>query len=221
MKLSTVHSCCEARREIIAEVYKALVEYSINFDRLSKSKTIEELYPLIPFNHIDTLIDFLMANFLNSGDSKKKWFADQFVVLLRHHLNARQGHKAVVQRCLQFFCKYGFFASESLKKSDQSMLREKLFSLLSLLISDSTEVWASYTMLQIETLEEDHKRVVKLDSEIKKIRKTAFKMMKKLRAMVFNLLMLLTIAKKGRISPTSWIGNAFFFDIVTIVSWRC
>jgi hypothetical protein len=64
------------------------------------------------------------------------------------------------------------------------MLREKLFSLLSVLISDHDEVWASVAVLEIEKLENDHKRMVKLDSEIKKIRKSGTKLMKKLRILV-------------------------------------
>lgn len=68
------------------------------------------------------------------------------------------------------------------------MLREKLFSLLSVLISDPDEVWASVAVLQIEKLEEDSKKVVKLDSQIKKIRKSGIKLMKKLRALVLTFL---------------------------------
>jgi len=65
------------------------------------------------------------------------------------------------------------------------MLREKLFSLLSLLISDSKDVWASFVVLYIESLEDQKmKKVIKLDSEIKKIRKQGIKMMKKLRSSV-------------------------------------
>jgi len=65
------------------------------------------------------------------------------------------------------------------------MLREKLFSFLALRISDPGEVWPSVVVLEIERLEEDKlKKVIKLDSEIKKIRKKAFKRMKKLRSKV-------------------------------------
>lgn len=77
---------------------------------------------------------------------------------------------------------------DSLSKSDQSMLRDKLFSLLSMSITDTTEVWSTYAVLRIETLEENHKKTVKLDSEIKKIRKAGIKTMKKLRSMVCSFL---------------------------------
>lgn len=192
-----MHSVCETRPEIIVDVYKSLVGYSTKFDRLTKSKTMEELYPLIPSDHLSPLINFLEQSLLNPGDSERKWYADHIVMLLRHHLTVIiQQQKAVAQRCLHFFCEYGFFANESLKKSDQALLREKLFSLLSLFISDSTEVWASYAVLQIGKLEEDHKKVIKLDSEIKKIRKTSLKIMKKLRSIVSQPLTLLIIADK-------------------------
>jgi DNA polymerase phi len=160
------------------------VGYSTKFDRLSKSKTVEELYPLIPSDQLNTLINFLLEKLLDPRDSERKWFADQLVILLRHHLGVLQQQKAMVERCLQFFCQYGFFANQSLKKPDQSLLREKLFAILSLMVSDSTEVWASYAVLQVERLEDDHKKVIKLDSEIKKIRKSGIKRMKKLRSMV-------------------------------------
>jgi hypothetical protein len=78
--------------------------------------------------------------------------------------------------------------SDILSKSDQLMLREKLFSLLSILITDTRKVWSTYAVLQIEMLEKDHKKIVKLDSEIKKIRKAGIKIMKKLRSMVYYFL---------------------------------
>jgi hypothetical protein len=96
-----------------------------------------------------------------------------------------QQERSVIESCLRFFAVHGFFESEPLNKADQSMLREKLFSLLSLMISDSSEVWASVAVMQIAKLEDEKlKKVVKLDSAIKKIRKTGLKSMKKLRAMV-------------------------------------
>ena len=185
MQLSTIHSACEARPEITLNVYKSLVGYSTNFDRLTKSKTVEGLYSLIPPVKMESLVNFLWEGLLTPQSSERKWFADQFVIVIRQHLNILQQQRAIIERCLHLFCQFGFFTSESLGKSDQLMLREKLFSLLSLLISDTTDVWASYAVLQIETLEENHKRVIKLDSEIKKMRKAGVKMMKKLRNKVF------------------------------------
>jgi hypothetical protein len=64
------------------------------------------------------------------------------------------------------------------------MLREKLFSLLTLRIGDTSEVWPSLAVLEIEGLEAEHKKVMKLDSEIKKIRRKAIKRVKKLRSKV-------------------------------------
>jgi hypothetical protein len=160
------------------------VGYSTKFDRLTKSKTVEDLYSIIPLVKVESLGDFLWEGLLTPGSSERKWFADQFVIVIRHHLNLLQQQRVVIERCLHRFCQFGFFTNESLGNPDQLMLRERLFSLLSLLISDTTDVWASYAVLQIEMLEEDNKKVIKLDSEIKRIRKAGLKMMKKLRKMV-------------------------------------
>jgi hypothetical protein len=168
-------------------VYKKLVGYSSTFDPLTKSKTVEELYPLIPRDEIVAVLKFLGDSILEdtrTGD--RKWFADQFILLLRQHLGQLQRKPEVIMACLGFFCQHGFFVSPSLSKPDQVMLREKLFSLLSLLISDLEEVWASVVVLEIEKLEDVHKKVVKLDSEIKKIRKSGIKLMKKLRNLVWT-----------------------------------
>lgn len=64
------------------------------------------------------------------------------------------------------------------------MLREKLFSALSILIADTSDVWPTIAVLKIESFEDDHKKVVKLDSQIKKIRKEGLKSMKALRKLV-------------------------------------
>lgn len=217
MQLSTIHSACETRPEITLNVYKSLVGYSTKFDRLTKSKTVEDLYSVIPPVKVESLVDVLWEGLLTPGSSERKWFADQFVIVIRHHLSVLQQQRVIIERCLHHFCQFGFFISESLGNSDQLMLRERLFSLLSLLISDTTDVWASYAVLQIEMLEEIHKKVVKLDSEIKKIRKAGLKMMKKLRKMVFLYCPSLIIADKERFSSKSRIGNAFCFDVTTVV----
>jgi hypothetical protein len=169
-------------------VYEKLIGHSSKFDRLTKSKTVEELYPLIPRDEIISVVKFLGDSILeeNTGEGERKWFADQFILLLRQHLNQLQPKAKVILACLHFFCRHGFFASASLSKSDQVILREKLFSLLSVLISDHDEVWASVAVLEIEKLENDHKKMVKLDSEIKRIRKSGIKLMKKLRIMVIS-----------------------------------
>jgi hypothetical protein len=194
IQLSTIHSACEARPEITLNVYKNLVGYSTKFDRLTKSKTIEDLYSLIPPAKMESLVNFLWEGLLTPGSSERKWFADQFVILVRHYLNTLQQQRAIIERCLHLFCQFGFFTSKSLGKADQLMLRERLFSLLSLLISDTSDVWGSYSVLQIEMLEENHKKVIKLDSEIKKIRKAGLKTMKRLRNMVFLHFQFLIIA---------------------------
>ena len=94
----------------------------------------------------------------------------------------------MIEQCLEFFCQHGFFASDVLSKAEQAMLREKLFSLLSLLISDQTRIWSTFAVLQIEKLEQvDRKKVVKLDREIKKVRKAGLKTVKKLRSKVLYL----------------------------------
>jgi hypothetical protein len=160
------------------------------FDRLTKTKTVEGLYPLVSEPYlVPTFRLFIRLVQSSSTDpGEKKWAADQILILFRHYLvilfNNRQ---EIIRAIITLFCGDGFFASKSLEAPDQCMLREKLFSLLAILISDTTTVWASEAVLEIERLEEDNRRVVKLDSEIKKIRKEGLKTMKRLRATVPSL----------------------------------
>jgi DNA-directed RNA polymerase alpha subunit len=72
-------------------------------------------------------------------------------------------------------------------KNDQSMLRDKLFSALSILTNDTSEVWSTVAVLKIEELEDKNKKVVKLDSQIKKIRNLGIKSLKSLRKKVESL----------------------------------
>jgi hypothetical protein len=171
-------------------VYEKFVRHSLglDFDHLKKSKTVEDLYPLIPRDGIVTVLKFLCNSILekSTGEGDRKWLADQFIVLLRQHLSLSEPQPEVILVCLNFFCRHGFFVSVSLSKSDQVKLRDKLFSLLSAIMSDPEEVWASVAVLEIEKLEDDHKKVVKLDSEIKKIRRSGIKLMKKLRTLVLT-----------------------------------
>jgi hypothetical protein len=53
-------------------------------------------------------------------------------------------------------------------------------------MSDREEIWATRAVVMVEKLEDEGaKKVVKLDSEIKRIRKTGLKTMKKLRSQVY------------------------------------
>ena len=167
-------------------VYQSLITSSPKFDRLTKSKTIEELYPLIPSDHTPQIITFLTTSILSpqSAEGEKKWYADQILLLLRQP--TRQSN--TVLEGLEFFCRHGFFVSPTLTKPEQTVLREKLFSLLAVLIGDKEEIWATRAVLMVDKLEDEGgKKVIKLDSEIKRIRKTGLKTMKKLRSQVFPL----------------------------------
>ena len=65
------------------------------------------------------------------------------------------------------------------------IIREKFFTVLLVLMSDPHEVWATHAILDILKREDGGvKRIVKLDSEVKKIRKVGVKTLKSLRKMV-------------------------------------
>jgi len=208
------------RPDITLAVYRILVNYSTKFDRLTKTKTVEGLLPLIPEDEMDDILSFLMEAFLNQGNADRKWFADQLVVVFRQRWTSLQGRKRKIKPTIQFLCKHGFFKNPSLTASDQSVLRERLFSLLSILISDPKTVWPSYAVSEIENL--DEKLIVKLDSKIRKIRKSGLKMMKKLGSLVCLLIFFLTqlAAKNEPITAISCIGNDVRIDVVAVVCWR-
>jgi DNA polymerase phi len=178
-----IRSACETRPEITTTVYESLVAYSPKFDRLTKSKTIEDLYSLLSTTQIPSIISFLTTKILSktAAEGEKKWYIDQILVILRQP--SRQ--QDAVEQGLEFFCREGFFVSSTLTKSDKTVLRERLFSLLANLISDKDEVWATRAVMMVEKMEDEGaKKVIKLDSEIKKIRKAGLKTMKKLRSQV-------------------------------------
>jgi len=132
---------------------------------------------------LDETLAFLAAKITYPGDIERRWYADQMIHLLRQHPQATEAFRGT----LVWFSRYGFFTFSTLTKNDHEMLRGKLFSLLALRIADTSEVWPSVVVLEIERLEEEkNRKVIKLDSEIKKIRKTALKRMKKLRSKVLH-----------------------------------
>ena len=202
-------------------VYESLVTYSPKFDRLTKSKTIEELYSLLPATQISSIISFLTTKILSktAAEGEKKWYMDQILLILRQ---PSRRHDTISQ-ALGFFCRQAFFSS-TLTKSEQTVLREKLFSLLANLIGDKDEVWPTTAVMMVEKVgDEGIKKIVKFDSEIKKIRKAGLKTMKKLRSQVMPtvpanphlpticicsfFLTLLISAYQNTISVSAWIGN--------------
>jgi hypothetical protein len=138
---------------------------------------------LIPKEHLSRLRTFLQDSLLTHKDSERKWFADQILTVFRHRFEEFQG-EGEVGECIQFLVRYGFFESESFPKQDQQMIREKLFSLLSSMTSDSLQSWGRYSVMAIAKSEKTLGRVVRLDSQIKKLRKSALKRMNSLSLMV-------------------------------------
>ena len=138
---------------------------------------------MIPKEQLSRLRIFLQDSALSHQGSERKWFADQILAVFRHRLEDFLGENEVGE-CIQFLVQSGFFHSESFSKQEQLMLREKLFSLLSLMTSDSLRSWSQFSVIAIARNEKSHDRVVKLDSQIKKLRKTAIKSMNTLSAMV-------------------------------------
>jgi hypothetical protein len=130
---------------------------------------------VIPKEDLSGLIKFLQGNVLSRKESERKWFADQILTVFRHRL--ADFMEVEVGECIQFLVRHGFFESKSLAKPEQLMIREKLFSLLSSMTSDSLQVWSRYSVIEIAANEKTNDRVVKLDSQIKKIRKSALKCM--------------------------------------------
>jgi len=169
------------------KVWHELSDYSTQFDRLSKSGIIEGLYPFI---HRDSLPNFfnLSENAIVHRNKDRRWYADQQIIVLRQHLTMLlEHHRPRLMDYFDFLCEFGFFITDKdLSKEDRAMLREKLFSALSILIRDKSEVWPTVAVLKIESLEEDHKKDVKLDSQIKKIRKATIKSLKSLRKLVVS-----------------------------------
>ena len=92
--------------------------------------------------------------------------------------------EADIGECIQFLVRHGFFDSKSFAKTEQLIIREKLFSLLALMNSDSLQLWSRYSVMEIVANEKTNVRVVKLDSQIKKIRKSALKRMNNLSSVV-------------------------------------
>ena len=141
------------------------------------------IYSLILKEDLSRLRKFLQENILTYKESQRKWFADQLLAAIRHRL-ADFIEAGEIAECVQFLVRYGFFESESFAKSDQEMLRQKLFSLLSLMTSAFLQFWSRFSVLEIAVNEKTHDRAVKFDSEIKKIRKDGLKTMNALHSMV-------------------------------------
>jgi len=137
---------------------------------------------LIPREDLSGLTKFLQGNVVSHKESERKWFADQILTAFRHR--QEDVMEADIRECIQFLVRYGFFESKSFPKPDQLMIREKLFSLLSLMTSDSLQLWSRYSVMEIAANEKTIDRVVKLDSHIKKIRKSALKRMNNLSSAV-------------------------------------
>jgi len=140
------------------------------------------MYSLIRKEDLSSLNKFLQDNVLGHQESERKWFADQILTAFRHRL--ADFMEADIGECVQFLVRYGFFDSKSFAKPDQVMIREKLFSLLSSMTSDSLRLWSRYSVMKIVANEKTNDRVVKLDSQIKKIRKDALKRMNNLSSAV-------------------------------------
>jgi len=194
---------CKERPKITKWIVPCITRFSTNFDRLSKTHIVEELYGTLPLPDVDGVDgvwwELRRAYFDSSTSAERKQVADQTLFLIRTmQLNPllkqmMEVRKYTVGMVLDFFIKSGFLVDGSvwggrnlaekkpLSEADHTLLREKLFSALSFLISDPDIVWASYAVQKLHDSRVLEKGVVKLDKHVQKIWNEGYTTMDNLR----------------------------------------
>jgi DNA polymerase phi len=192
---------CKARPRITLGILHNVIDFSLYFDRLTKTHITEDLYAILSSHDLEQLMTHLIYAFLKlKTPADRKRSADQLIVLLRIQfdlLSAELGQvrKHIIRSPIDFFVRLGFFVKSDrylevrnpLTDEDHSILREKLFSALSTVVSDPDEVWASYAVRLLQSLDVVGKGLIKLDKHVKKIWNEAFRSMDTLRAVRFPL----------------------------------
>lgn len=177
--LSTIIKHCEVNQEAVPVILYSLVGYAHNFDRLTKSKTVEKLVALIPAASLSKpaqiFIDFFERAEQSKDNStrrkeddseseeaeeaeKKKadgqriWALDNLLLLLRSHKNSisDDGSSSVAEEVVQFLIQKGFFVSSPpLSTNVVEAAKSRLNSVMSLLVTRPRNDSSSWPYLAV------------------------------------------------------------------------
>lgn len=174
--LSTITKHCEENQDAVPVILSSLVGYAHNFDRLTKSKTIERLVALIPVGSLgkpaQIFIDFFeRAEQLEEAATKGKesdseseevekkkadgqrvWALDNLLLLLRSHKNtiSSDDSSSVAEDIVQFLIQKGFFVSNPpLSTNIVEAAKARLNSIMSLLVTRPRNDSSSWPYLAV------------------------------------------------------------------------
>lgn len=164
---------------------------NLNFDRLTKSKTVESLIGSTLDN--DKLAD-IFINVLNTRDDvkEKKWAIDQLLHLVRSKKTQLEKNPDVewIDRILQTLIQRAYFKVAEVKEGEEDPIveftQERLNSILSDVISiqrTDNQTWSFKTLSSLlELVDKGYTPLLQFDEELETVRLKSLKILKKIRS---------------------------------------
>ncbi|EGW30571.1 uncharacterized protein SPAPADRAFT_143611 [Spathaspora passalidarum NRRL Y-27907] len=172
---------CQQKPELTPIVLKCLLDETKggcwNFDLVTKSHTIDELFANASKSDIAEYINILLEKFESalstqegtnskkSHDNILKWCLDKIVNLIRKN-------KQPIEEVFKMLIKYSFFESE-VSDNIRDICQERLRSILGEVISvkrDDGRSWSTFCLQLIQKLEKSEKCIVELDEELTSVK---------------------------------------------------
>lgn len=184
-----------------AVAVKGLLSGSLQFDQITKSKTVEKIVLEADAESLQEIIERLERLIVTPGideakaaASSRQYLADLFVSVVRARSSADEEYTSVLQYILSILVRYAYFGGQeeqqlSIAPATQELFRNRINSCLNSLITnvkDPAEV-AYAVVRQIRDLqksEEYGKFIIEIDGTIGESVDAAFKSLKKLSSKV-------------------------------------
>ncbi|KAI7972424.1 hypothetical protein EIK77_008887 [Talaromyces pinophilus] len=185
-----------------AVAVKGLLSGSLQFDQITKTKTVEKIVLEADAESLQKIIERLERLIATPGVeeakaavSSRQYLADIFVSVVRTRSSAGEEYRPVLQYILSILVRYAYFGGEqgganpAISSATQELFRNRINSCLNSLISniqDPAEV-AYAVVRQIRDLqksEEYGKFIIEIDGTIAESVDAAFKSLKKLSSKV-------------------------------------
>ncbi|OLL25975.1 DNA polymerase V [Neolecta irregularis DAH-3] len=179
---SAIVSAAEKRPEISYSILKILLSETINFDTITKTKTVEGLLKTLDEIAVIKTVDLFRMMAIDCEElespktvnSRRQWIADHLLLLIRN----TKREEPSIQKILSLLVEIAYFPFPSkpeTHESIRSMFQSRLLSSLSFLEGK----WAYNVILIIEKYETE--MIIELSEDIVQREKKVIRLLKKIR----------------------------------------
>lgn len=189
--ISVVNEVASADKNKALAILQKVLEKVPDFDRLTKTKTVEQLLQVIDNSQLESIVTLFVDIFKHPHetdakaiDNRRQWTVDSLLGLVKNHKNAED--IKWTEHIVEFLIQNGYFVNRKLELSDHivEICRSRMNSVMSLIVSKKRPdnvSWAYYAFDRIINLEKSgYELLIQFDGEVLNAKDKAVKTLRKI-----------------------------------------